>query len=304
LRFAVVGPGRVGSSLALWLRRAGGELAGWSARRPGRRVAGFPRRLETSVAGLSQATLDLLLVCVPDAALPDLARQLGAVRSAVVLHVSGASSCEVLAPLRGAGGRRGRPVAVGSFHPLWPFAQVERRAPPGLVFGIDGDPGALRLARRLARVWGASTALVPAADRQLYHLAASIAAGGVATVAASAAALTRALGLPAGLGEGFRALAAGAIQALEGPRLDRGFTGPVARGEPALVAEQWQLLAERAPEFVPLVHVLAQALVARLAETGAATRSHRQIADGAGLPQGLSGARAGNAATTRRPPFS
>jgi predicted short-subunit dehydrogenase-like oxidoreductase (DUF2520 family) len=302
LRFGVVGPGRVGSSLALWLRRSGGELTAWCGQRRGESRRGFPRSLERSLAAFREEPLDLALICVPEPRLAEVARELRSARSRVALHVSGASSCEALAPLRGSG------AAVGSLHPLWPFTTVERRPPAGLVFGVDGDPGALRLARRLARVWGSTAVVIPESDRLLYHLAASLAAGGVATVASTAAALTRRIGLPAPLGEGFRALAVGAIAGLRAPGLDAGFTGPVARGEAALVAEQWKLLGARAPEFLPLVRLLAQTMLDRLAETGDAappTRALRALANPPGKRSvGRRTDQPASRKTTRRPPFS
>ncbi len=142
--------------------------------------------------------------------------------------------------------------------------------------GVDGDAAALTVARRLATAFGAQAFEIPPEARLIYHLAASLAAGGVATVAASAAALTRAQGLPEQLGEGFRSLAGSALAGLASPRLDAGFTGPVARGDVELVRAEWQELA-RFPEFEPLVRELARAMIRRLEEGSGTLPGHRAI---------------------------
>ena len=120
-------------------------------------------------------------------------------------------SAEALAALRPAR------TSVGSLHPLWAFAGPLPEPPPNLVFGVDGDPEALAVARRLASAFGAAAARIPAEHRLLYHLCATFAAGGTATVVATAADLARRLGLPVELGEGWRALATGAIANLSPP---------------------------------------------------------------------------------------
>ena len=246
-RALVVGRGRVGGSLGRWIEAAGGSARYDTARTPPsldllRRVSEF----------------DVLLFTVPDEVLGRVAGQFAASGARVALHSSGSQSAEALAALRPAG------TSVGSMHPLWAFAGPEPQPPPNLVFGVDGDPAALAVARRLASAFGAAAAEIPAEHRLLYHLCATWAAGGAASVVATAADLSRRLGLPVELGEGWRALATGAIASLSPLRLDDGLTGPTARGDVELVLRQWEALAAAAPESLALARELSRATLDRV----------------------------------------
>ena len=270
LRFSVIGPGRVGASLAAWIEGRGGHLIAWSRRSDVETGPPFLRQGRRNVEEISTLSLDLLLICVPDWAVAGVARSLGRVEARVALHVSGSLTAESLGPLRR------EQTAIGSFHPLWAFARAQPFPPRGLTIGIDGEPAALATGQRLAQAFGAAAYEIPAEARLIYHLAATLAAGGVATVAATAAALARAQGLPEALGDGFRALAESALGGLSSPRLDHGFTGPVARGDADLVHAEWRELA-RFPSFEPLVRELARAMIHRLEETDLTHVGHQAI---------------------------
>jgi predicted short-subunit dehydrogenase-like oxidoreductase (DUF2520 family) len=253
LTFSLVGPGRVGASLASWARAAGARLSRVAGRGPG------PINLPNvePLAGFSTAGEDLLLVAVPDGALAGVAATLALhPQAAVVLHTSGSQTAGALDPV----GARGS--SVGSLHPLKAFPRPlpdvgEAR---GVLFALDGDPPARALAHRLALAWGGVPAEVPAESRTLYHLAASLAAGGVVTLLALADDLAARLGLPPEVGRGYLELARGALAAAaspSGPGAAGSLTGPVARGDLATFASQLDALAALAPETLPLVLHLA-----------------------------------------------
>ncbi|HEV7514783.1 MAG TPA: hypothetical protein VGR07_00645, partial [Thermoanaerobaculia bacterium] len=111
LTFSLVGPGRVGSSLAGWAVALGARLESVVGRSAG--TAGL--------AGLATGGQDLLLLAVPDGALAQVAAELARRPQArVVLHTSGSLPAAVLAPLRDPAGRlsqEGGGSAVGSLHP-------------------------------------------------------------------------------------------------------------------------------------------------------------------------------------------
>ncbi len=258
LRFSLVGPGRVGTSLAIWAVAAGGELVATAG--PG------------SQSDLATAGQDLLLIAVPDGALAEVAARLAErPQAAVALHTSGSQDAAVLAPLRAAG------TIVGTLHPLKAFPRV-LPAPEqarGVFFALDGEPAAQQLARRLVAAWGGVAAEVPAAARPLYHCAATLAAGGVATLLAAAAQLAAKAGLPAAVERGYLELARGTVAAAiaaastaaEAPAAPAAarvpaaaavLTGPVARGDLATFERQMEALRAVAPEKLPLALELAR----------------------------------------------
>lgn len=279
LAFALVGPGRVGSSLALWAvargarcltvaGRAGSEAARHLAERLGARVDG--------AAQLAAPEAALVLLAVPDPQLPEVVRRLPAPgRShAVALHVSGAFGAAVLQPLGRTGWR------TGSFHPLRAFPAVEpdlARA-AGTFFALDGDAEARALGRRLADAFGGTSAVVGDAERPLYHFAATLAAGGVVTLLATAVALGRRIGLPEAALSGYAQLARGALAAAERDPA-AAITGPVARGDLDTVERHLAALAAAAPEFLPLALELARATLDRLAERAPPDAGRLALAD-------------------------
>jgi len=259
LRFSLVGPGRVGSSLAHWAcghgarldRVAGRDLAGADA------LARALGGAAVDLARLDSSASDLLLIAVADPALPEVAERLARRRqAAVALHTSGAAPAETLAPLRAAGS------AIGSLHPLksFPESLPDPAEARGVVFGIDGDAEALRLAADLAASWGGRTVAVPAAARLAYHLAATLASGGVVTLLAAADEIARRAGLPGLVLAGYIELAGGSLERAASSRaVARAITGPVARGDRETVEAELASLRSSVPELAPLVVEVARA---------------------------------------------
>jgi predicted short-subunit dehydrogenase-like oxidoreductase (DUF2520 family) len=265
LSFSLVGPGRVGRSLAAWAEARGARSRGVAGRR--------------EVADLSTAGQDLLLLAVPDGAYAAVAAELARrPQAAVALHTAGSLDAEVLAPLRAAG------TAVGSLHPLkaFPHPLPDPEQARGVFFAVDGDPQAQALAFRLAAAWEAEAAEVPAAARTLYHFAATLAAGGVVTLLSAAEEIAARLGLPDAVTRGYLELCRGAVAAAaeahsSGQPLSTALTGPAARGDRATVERQLGALAGLAPEKVPLIVALAQETLRQRERAGALTAEQREL---------------------------
>lgn len=255
LRFSLVGPGRVGVSLARWLRRHDATLTSVAGR-----GAEASARLAAELGGRS-VTLDrldsrddsLLLVAVSDAALDDVASRLGASPQATAaLHTCGSRGASALSPLAARG------TATGSLHPLFPFPTAIDEPPRELVLAVDGDSAARQLAARLAGAWGARTVEVPESARAVYHLAAVLSAGGIVTLLALAAELVARGGLSPDLAPGFAALSQGALEAVSrSADPAEAITGPWRRGEVETVARHFAEAARLAPERLALLRELA-----------------------------------------------
>jgi predicted short-subunit dehydrogenase-like oxidoreductase (DUF2520 family) len=256
LRLALVGPGKVGSSVARWLLARGATLA-VVARQSAATLPRWASAAGAHAAALDELTTadcDLLLIAAPDAAMEALATALAARPQApVVLHTSGLLTADALAPLRRAGS------AVGGLHPLRAFP---RPLPaPSLAsrtfFALQGDDAALAMARRIAEALGAPHAEVPGPARALYHLAATWAAGGAVTLLGTAVDLHARAGVDAAAAPGLGELARGALAAVADPaRPVASLSGPLARGEPTYLA-QLAALREASPALHPLAVLLA-----------------------------------------------
>jgi len=279
LTFTLVGPGRVGASLAGWAVAAGARLRAIGGRGPGPHLA-LP--ILSAAPFLPYAEIasdgdDLLLIAVADSALDEVAAALAPSRqAAVALHTSGSRTAEALAPLRGHG------TAVGSLHPLkaFPSLRPNPEEARGVFFGLDGDAAAVALGARIAAAWGARSGVIPGSSRLLYHFAATLAAGGVTTLLAAAAELAARLELPTGVAGGYLELARGAVEAAR----ERGdpaaaITGPAARGDRETVLAQLAALAAVAPEMTGWARALAAETIRRKTAAEPSDGAKRRLLD-------------------------
>jgi len=184
---SLVGAGRVGQTLGRAWRRRGYRIGAVVTRRSATARAaarflgaGLPiSNLKSEISTVSDA--GIILIATNDNQVAVAARTLARLkknwRGRVVLQASGALSSRVLAPLR----RRG--AAVGSLHPLYPFPKPLRVFPPGVVFGIEGDPAARKQALALVRSLRGQPMEVRSTEKALYHAAAALVAGHLLTLA-------------------------------------------------------------------------------------------------------------------------
>ncbi|MFF7158611.1 DUF2520 domain-containing protein [Streptomyces sp. NPDC008139] len=268
LAVGVVGAGRVGPALAAALRMAGHRpvaasgVSEASKRRAAALLPGVP--LVEPAAVFERA--DLVLLTVPDDALPDLVNGLaetGAVRPGQLLvHTSGRYGTSVLDPALRAGAL---PLAL---HPVMTFSgtpvDVQRLA--GCSFGVTA-PGELRLAAEaLVIEMGGEPEWIEEAARPLYHAALAIGANHLVTLVAQSMDLLKA----SGVAEPGRMLGPLLGAALDNALRsgDAALTGPVARGDAGTVTAHLDELRAHAPETVASYVGMARATADRALANG------------------------------------
>jgi predicted short-subunit dehydrogenase-like oxidoreductase (DUF2520 family) len=169
-RIAIVGPGNLGSALALSLHACGFEIDEILAHTEGGSLS-RARRLARRVgarAGLSLAGSEAQLIwfCVPDSAIASAARHSArniAWKGKVALHSSGALTSDELDVLRTQG------AAVASVHPLMTFVRGSTPALAGVAFAIEGDRAAVRVARSIVHALGGEAYAVSKSGKAAYH---------------------------------------------------------------------------------------------------------------------------------------
>ena len=183
---------------------------------------------------------DLVLLCVPDAVIAEVARSVPP--GPWVAHVSGATSLGALDP-------HSKRFSV---HPLQTLTR--ERGPDQLdgawgAISAETDDG-LAHARWLAETLGLRPFEVPDADRPLYHAAAVIGGNFLVTLHRVATRLLEEAGAPPE-----------AIVPLMARTIENGFdlTGPIARGDWTTVEAHLAVLEDRAPDLVPLYRALVEA---------------------------------------------
>lgn len=257
----VIGPGRVGTALALALADAGARVvavAGRTGATDGaatRFGATVPHtRVTTPAEVLAEA--DLVLVTVGDDALPAVVRTLAAddaVRPGVhVVHTSGRHGTAVLRPVALVGAH------VAACHPAqtFPTPAAGRRDLPGTAWAVTAPPPDRAWSHALVAVLGGVAVDVREADRIRYHAALSVGSNGTSAVVA----LARDLLLSAGIAEPGRFLAPLATTSARNAA-EQGaaaLTGPVRRGDRATVEAHLTDLDRVLPEAVPAYRALAR----------------------------------------------
>jgi predicted short-subunit dehydrogenase-like oxidoreductase (DUF2520 family) len=194
--------------------------------------------------------VDVVLLCVPDAAIPEAAAAVAGAAT-FVGHVSGATGLDALAPAARAG------AEVFSLHPLQTFAGGPVSL-AGAACAVSGSsPEALAVAAGLGRRLSMEPIQVEDSSRAAYHAAASIASNFVVSLLWASERMAATTGMD-------RARARRALGPLVRQTVDnwiqlgseRALTGPVARGDEASVGLQRSAVAEHYPELAPVFDAL------------------------------------------------
>jgi predicted short-subunit dehydrogenase-like oxidoreductase (DUF2520 family) len=249
LRIAIVGPGRLGSTLALRLKAAGyriSEVVSRSTSGSQKKARALARSLGARAVTHATASLDadLIWFCVADREIATAARELEPLtnwKGKTAFHSSGALASDELNGLRTQGAK------VASVHPLMTFVGGSKPSLKGVSFAVEGDTAAVRLARRVIADLGGEAFVIAKKNKSAYHawgaftspllVALLVASEQVAKAAGISAAQTRRRMLPivnqtlanyASLGP------AGA------------FSGPLVRGDADIVRKHLRVL-QRVP---------------------------------------------------------
>lgn len=245
----IVGAGRAGLGLALALRRAHIAVAGVH----GRREKEMPPGVRLTVGGAPPwlGEVGVVVLAVRDDALrgcmEDLARAVGLGRGQVALHLSGALTHDVLAPLGALG------VATGSMHPLMTVSRQPAEAARhfrGATFVLEGDLEAVAVADAIVRrLGGVPVTLAPEA-KPLYHAGAVFASNYVVTMLAVAVRLLEDAGVAPDAAVGaLLPLVRATVDNVAAAGPSGALTGPIARGDAATLRRHLSALQHRDAEL-------------------------------------------------------
>jgi predicted short-subunit dehydrogenase-like oxidoreductase (DUF2520 family) len=258
---SIVGAGRVGRALGRRLHELGWHVGAVTGRsistaRAAVRVIGAGQPL----GGPTHQVLNsrVVLITTPDSAIEGVAKNLAQLGGSewsgkAVLHTSGALDSSVLQPLADLG------AATGSIHPMQTFSNQNIPDLANCMFGIEGGPAALRVARKMVHQMGGVAVRLSGANKAAYHAAGSFAC---AYVLALMEAATRLL-----MTQGFkRRQAMRALLPLTRQTLDNfervgplaAWTGPLARGDYSTIERHVKALADFEPEYLEAYKTLSR----------------------------------------------
>ena len=244
---AIVGAGNLGSALALALHAAGYRIREIIYREGGskQRARRLAAQVRSRAVELLQAKLSakVVWICVPDSNLAPCARQLARLadwKGKIALHPSGALASDELQALR----RRG--AAVAAAHPMMTFVRRSSPSLAGTPFAVEGDPSAVRVARRMVGHLGGVVFGIRPRDKVLYHVWGTFASPLLIALLASAEQVAMAAGVSSRAAARKRMLPI-VQQTLRnygafGPA--DAFSGPLVRGDVATIRRHLQALSK------------------------------------------------------------
>lgn len=272
---SIVGAGRVGRALGRRLHELGWRLGGVTGRsiataRAAVRAIGAGQPL----SGLTHQILNaqIVLIATPDSVIESVAGQLAHLGGSewngkVVLHTSGTLDSSVLQPLMRLG------ASAGSMHPMQTFSHQN---PPDLancIFGIEGRPAAMQVARKMIHQMGGVAVRLSGANKAAYHAAGSFACVYVLALMEAATRLLMTQGFKRR--QAMRALLPLVRQTLDnfervGPLA--AWTGPLARGDFPVIERHVSALAAFEPEYLDAYKALSRLTIEVLAAEPGALR--------------------------------
>ena len=249
--FAIIGLGKVGSSIGCLLKQAGYNIVAVVDQSEetlrknivytGGKPFSNPSEIDVDAACFIITTGDDQI----QKACEELSPHLKA--DSVVIHMSGAGGLDLLRPARRAGAK------TGSIHPLQTFSDIETAigSLAGTVYGITVDPDLENWANRLVRAIGGVPFFVDNRDRALYHAAACIVSNYFVSLMYMAEEIYRILGLDAKEARrAFWPLLMGTLHNIEQKGSVPSLTGPIARGDLGTLEKHLEAIRAQMPSLL------------------------------------------------------
>lgn len=274
---AIIGAGRVGSSIGFLLKRAGYEVTAVASRTllSAENAAAFIGAGEpTTDMKKAASKADIIFITTPDGAIENACGKIstegGLKAGSLVVHLFGAQSLDILSAAKASGSYR----AV--IHPLQSVPSPARGIQnlPGSYFRIEADPEALEVARELVKALGGVELVMPrwSSDKDsaaLYHAGAVTVSNYFVALVDYGLKFYQALG--ADKQEALKALLPlikGTLQNIETLGTTDALTGPIARGDVETIKGHLEAMRKKTPELLHLYKELARHTISVAREKG------------------------------------
>jgi predicted short-subunit dehydrogenase-like oxidoreductase (DUF2520 family) len=259
---ALIGPGRVGSTITKFLAQAGYPISAVIGRDQQRaedacRFIGCS--LTVATTELTRCTdADIILLGVPDDQIASVCQTMSDIcppDNKFLIHFSG------LLPASTMLNDATNSEHLLSLHPLFPFANREQAYTKlrGCACALEGSSQARAIGQQLVASFSGQAFEITADDKPLYHCAASIASNFLVTLLESAKNMMHLCGIKnEQLSATLMPLIRATLDNIESMPPEQGLTGPIVRGDCGTVACHIQTLMERSQQTTPLYRHLGQ----------------------------------------------
>ncbi|MEK9675829.1 MAG: DUF2520 domain-containing protein [Chloroflexota bacterium] len=265
---AIVAAGRLGSSLAIAMSKAGYNVTALSSRRTEHRKwlsEQLPNSVVVESAQTAANTASVVFVTGPDAAISEIADSIDLRAHQAAVHCAGVLPLSVLDSIRGSG------AEVAGFHPLQTFPSVDSSDQlEGVSFAIESSEENLdSWLFELAEALDGSGFHITTEGRAAYHTSAVMACGLVSGLVGLAAEMWEPLGISRSEAlERLIPLIKSTADALDAKGLPGAITGPYVRGDVGTVETHLAAAAAKSPETGRAYAALAAAALHIAQEQG------------------------------------
>lgn len=250
LKTGFIGAGTTGTALAVRLSQKGWPVVAVSSRtlssaqKLARRVSNcqaYPTTQELADVA------EMVFITTPDDVIAEVCGKVQWHKGQSVLHCSGAHSVDILEPAKELG------AAVGSFHPLQTFADVDQAIKnlPGSTFALEAEEPLLSTLKELVHLLNGNWVRLGSGDKVLYHTAAVFACNYLVTLVKLALDLWKDFGVSSK--EATRALLPllkGTLNNIDNIGVPDCLTGPIARGDLGTIERHLRALDAKNPSLL------------------------------------------------------
>jgi predicted short-subunit dehydrogenase-like oxidoreductase (DUF2520 family) len=257
---AIIGCGRVGTSLALWLSKAGYPIAGLASKTlsSARNAAELTQTTRYSQVNWDiTPKADVVFITTPDGIISDacalISQKKGFRENSVVLHCSGAHPSTILSSAKDCR------AIIGSMHPLQSIAAVKTENNPfkDIIISVEGEDRAVETAREIASTLGATSYTIKTEGKMLYHASAVVASNYLVTLLGLAFKLIGKAGVAnEDAYSVLKPLIQGTLGNIENVGIPSALTGPISRGDIKTVEQHLDAMQTQTPELVSLYGAL------------------------------------------------
>jgi predicted short-subunit dehydrogenase-like oxidoreductase (DUF2520 family) len=245
-----IGAGTTATALAVRLSQKGCPVVAVFSRTlsSAQKLAGLVPSCQVCYAAQEVAdTAEIVFITTPDDVIAQVCGEIQWREGQSVVHCSGAHSVDILEAARKLG------AAVGSFHPLQTFADVEQAIEnlSGSTFALEAEEPLLSTLKELTLVLNGNWVELKPGDKVLYHAAAVFVCNYLVTLVKLALDLWLDFGVSSK--EATRALLpllGGTINNIDNIGLPDCLTGPVARGDSGTIERHLSALETRSPSLL------------------------------------------------------
>ncbi|MCK5312124.1 MAG: DUF2520 domain-containing protein [Desulfobacteraceae bacterium] len=269
MKFSIIGCGRTGINLAVYLTKSGFEPTGFfsksrSSAQKARQAVNNTGQIFDEAEQACQNS-DILFITTPDDTIESvcsyIASKNGFKNAMSVFHLSGALSSEILNSAKKSGSNRSE-INIGSIHPLQSFTPYEKgQTSPfaGINISVEGTKSAVRIGEKIVTALNANYFTIPTDTKMLYHAAAVVASNYLVTLEAFAIKLLQKADLSEKKAyEILEPLIMGTLNNIKNKGSVQALTGPVARGDSDIVSSHINAIEKDIPDFTSLYKAMGK----------------------------------------------